>query len=210
MPISVLIADDQEVVRTGIKALLKDTDIKVIAEAADGAEAVKRTLKYSPDVVLLDIRMEGVDGLEALEQIHKKSPKTRVVMLSTYENPTFVARAIAMGADDYKLKNTDRVELVDCIRRAAKGKEPPENSIMNQIRETMEKRREGVDEDFPLTNRETQVLRHIALGLSNRDIGRALEISVETVKEHVQNILRKLKAADRTEAAVWAVKQGLL
>jgi DNA-binding NarL/FixJ family response regulator len=210
MPISVLIADDHEVVRTGLMALLKDTDIKIVAEANDGSEAVKRTLKVDPDVVLMDIRMKGVDGLEALEMIRKKSPKTGVVMLTTYENPTYVARSIAMGADEYMLKSTTKVDLVDCIRRVAKGKGRAEDSVLNRVQQTMEKRREDVEEDFPLTNRETQVLRHIALGLSNRDIGIALEISVETVKEHVQNILRKLQAADRTEAAVWAVKKGLL
>jgi DNA-binding NarL/FixJ family response regulator len=210
MPISVLIADDHEVFRTGLKSLLQNTDIKVVAEANDGTEAVKRTVKHSPDVVLMDIRMRGVDGLDALEAIRKKSPKTRVVMLSTYENPTYVARSIAMGADDYMLKSTTKANLVDCIRRVAKGKNQSEESILNRVRQTMDKRREGLDHDFPLTNRETQVLRHVALGLSNRDIGRALEISVETVKEHVQNILRKLQAADRTEAAVWAVKKGLI
>jgi DNA-binding NarL/FixJ family response regulator len=187
-----------------------NTDIEVIGEASDGDQAVEETLRCSPDVVLMDIRMGGTDGLEALERIREQSPATRVVILSTYDNPTYVARSVALGADDYVLKGTSRDQLVSSIHRVAEGQPPTSESILERVRQSMARRREGVGDDVPLTNRETQVLRHIALGLSNREIGRSLTISVETVKEHVQNILRKINASDRTQAAVWAVKKGLV
>jgi len=209
MTISVVVADDHEVVRKGLGRLLQGSDIDIVAEAADGEQAVKQTLKHSPDVVLMDIRM-ATDGLMALEAIREKSPHTRVVMLSTYDNPTYVARAVALGANDYVLKGLSRDELIAAIRRVASGEGPPSESILHRIKRTMVKRRDNLGEDFPLTSRETQVLRHLALGLSNREIGRSLGISVETVKEHVQNILRKIDATDRTQAAVWAIKEGLV
>ena len=210
MSISLLIVDDHAVVRTGLKSLLRGADIQIVGEASDGKEAVVQTLDKKPDVVLMDIRMENEDGLKALENIREQAPETRVVMLSTYDNPTYIARTVALGADDYVLKGSSRMDLIDSIRRAAQGRPISEKSPMGQARDSMAKRREGVGEDVPLTNRETQVLRHVALGLSNKEIGKSLKISVETVKEHVQNILRKINATDRTQAAVWAVKKNMV
>ncbi len=210
MSITVLVADDHQVVRTGLASLFEDSDIEIIAEAANGAEAVEQTKQCNPDVVLMDIRMPDSDGLAALEQIRKESPDLPIVMLSTYDNPTYVARSVALGATDYVLKDSGRSELVEAIRRAATGEAPSEDSILHRIKATMSRRRDRVNRDeIPLTNRELQVLRHVALGLSNREIGRSLGISIETVKEHVQNILRKIDASDRTQAAVWAIKKGL-
>lgn len=210
MAVSILIADDHEVVRSGLVNLLKDADVEIVAQATDGEEAVNKTLEHSPDVVLMDIRMQGTDGLQALERIREKSPETRVVMLSTYDNPTYVARSVALGANDYVLKGATRDELVASISRVANDQQPSNESLLSKVKDAMARRREGVGDDVPLTNRETQVLRHVALGLSNREIGRSLGISVETVKEHVQNILRKISVSDRTQAAVWAVKKGLV
>jgi DNA-binding NarL/FixJ family response regulator len=209
MTISVLVADDHEMVRSGLASLFSDTDIKIVAEAADGAEAVAKTMEFHPDVVLLDIRMPETDGLDALEKIREKSPDTRIVMLSTYDNPTYVARSVALGATDYVLKGSSRDEIVSAVTSAAAGTTPA-NGVMRQVKSAMTKRYDAANHDTPLTNREMQVLRHVALGLSNREIGTSLGISVETVKEHVQNILRKIDATDRTQAAVWAVKQGLV
>ena len=210
MVIKLLVADDHEVVRRGLHTLFKDTDVKIVAEAANGKEAVEQTLKHKPDVVLMDIRMPDVDGLDAIEKLRKKSPDTPVVILSTYDNPTYVARSVALGAFDYVLKGAPRKELIAAVSRAARRDQPTESSILQRIKVTLEKKREGVGEEMPLTERETQVLRHIALGLSNREIARSLEISVETVKEHVQNILRKIQCTDRTQAAVWAVRNELV
>jgi DNA-binding NarL/FixJ family response regulator len=166
--------------------------------------------KQKPDVLIMDIRMPELDGLDALEKIKVENPQARVVMLSAFENPTYVARAVALGACDYVLKGSSRQEILSVIKRAAAGEAAAPESLINRIRTSMTRRREGSDEDMPLTNRELQVLRHVALGLSNREIGKSLNISIETVKEHVQNILRKIDVADRTQAAVWAVKRGLV
>jgi DNA-binding NarL/FixJ family response regulator len=211
MAITVLVADDHEVVRTGLARLLEDSGITIVAEAENGEQAVEMTLKHNPDVILMDIRMPDSDGLAALEKIRKKKPEARIVMLSTYDNPTYVARSVALGAADYVLKDSSREDLISAITRAASGESPSEDSILHRVKDTMSRRRERVDRsEIPLTNRELQVLRHVALGLSNREIGRSLGISIETVKEHVQNILRKIDVADRTQAAVWAIKKGLV
>lgn len=211
MAITVLVADDHEVVRTGLARLLEDSDITIVGEAENGEQAVEQTLKHNPDVVLMDIRMPDSDGLAALETIKQQKPDVRIVMLSTYDNPTYVARSVALGASDYVLKDSSREDLIAAITRAASGESPSDDSIMHRIKDTMSRRRERVDRsEIPLTNRELQVLRHVALGLSNREIGTSLGISIETVKEHVQNILRKIEAADRTQAAVWAIKKGLV
>ncbi len=210
MSVTVLVADDHEVVRKGIVSLLSDSQIKVVGEAADGAEAVKQALEHKPDVVLLDIRMPDSDGLEALETIHRQLPETRVVVLSTYDNPTYVARAVALGASDYMLKGATRQELIATIIAAAEGKSPSTSGELHRVAGAMSRNGLNGAVETPLTSRETQVLRHVALGLSNKEIGRSLSISIETVKEHVQNILRKISVTDRTQAAVWAVRKGLV
>ena len=209
MSISVLIVDDHAIVRSGLRTMLADSEVQIVGEAQDGSEALTRTLELQPDVVLLDIRMQNTDGLAALEQIRESSPDTKVMVLSTYDNPTYVARSVALGATDYVLKGSSRDELLDRIRAVATDQAPTEGSILHTVKQTMGQRK-NLTSDFPLTNREIQVLKHIALGLSNREIGASLSISVETVKEHVQNILRKISAVDRTQAAVWAVKRGLV
>jgi DNA-binding NarL/FixJ family response regulator len=210
MKINLLVADDHPVVRQGVAVMLKGSDVQVVGEAANGNEAIEQAMKLRPDVVLLDIRMPDTDGLEALERILDRSPRTKVVMFTGHENPTYVARAVALGAAGFLTKSATKDEIVNAINRAHTGLPPEADSIMGRVRNTMARRRPTYDEDIPLTNREVQVLRHVALGLSNREIGRSLDISIETVKEHVQNILRKLEAGDRTEAAVWAVKKGLV
>jgi DNA-binding NarL/FixJ family response regulator len=210
MGIRVVVADDHEVVRRGLGCLFTDSEVNIVGEAANGEEAIEQTRQHKPDVVVLDIRMPGMDGLDTLEKIKTEIPETRVVMMSTYDNPTYVARAVALGASDYVLKGSSREQILTAITRAAAGEPAAPESMLYRIRGNMTRRREGNDAENPLTNRELQVLRHVALGLSNREIGRSLTISIETVKEHVQNILRKIDVADRTQAAVWAVKRGLV
>ena len=211
MSIRLIVADDHEVVRSGIGSLLEGSEVEIVGTAGTVTETVSLTGSVKPDVVLLDVRLGQEDGLTALEQIRTQAPEVAVVMMSTYDNPTYVARAIALGATDYILKDSSRVDVLEAIQRAAQKELPSESSILRRVQATMQKRKDRSDsKDVPLTNRELQVLRHIALGLSNREIGTSLNISVETVKEHVQNILRKLDSADRTAAAVWAVKTGLI
>jgi DNA-binding NarL/FixJ family response regulator len=210
MSIKLLICDDHEVIRTGLASLLAGTDIEIVGEAPNGKEAIKQAIKLKPDIVLLDIRMPDGDGISTLEKLRSKAPTCKVVMLSTYDNPTYVARAVALGATDYVLKGSSREDLVAVIRSAAAGESPCPAGELKRIAAAMKVKQVVDDDDVPLTQRETQVLRHVALGLSNKEIGRSLEISVETVKEHVQNILRKIAVTDRTQAAVWAVRKGLV
>lgn len=210
MSIKLLIADDHEVIRTGLASLLAGSNIEIVAQAANGKEAVNLAEQHRPDVILLDIRMPDGDGLATLEKLRAKVPETRVVMLSTYDNPTYIARAVALGASDYVLKGSSREDLITTIEAAAAGESPSRAGELRRVAGAMKIRQVIDDDDVPLTQRETQVLRHVALGLSNKEIGRSLEISVETVKEHVQNILRKIAVSDRTQAAVWAVRKGLV
>jgi DNA-binding NarL/FixJ family response regulator len=208
--IKLLVADDHEVVRHGVASLLNGSDIKIVAEAASGEEAMQMARKHRPQVVLLDIRMPQSDGLATLEQLRSEMPETKVVVLSTYDNPTYVARAVALGASDYVLKGSSRQDLITAITAAAKGESPSKAGELRRVAGAMATRQATGDDDVSLTNRETQVLRHMALGLSNKEIGRSLTISIETVKEHVQNILRKISVSDRTQAAVWAVRKGMV
>jgi DNA-binding NarL/FixJ family response regulator len=210
MSIRLLICDDHEVIRTGLASLLAGTDIQIIGEAANGKDALRLALKDKPDVILLDIRMPDGDGLSTLEKLRAKVPESKVVMLSTYDNPTYIARAVALGASDYVLKGSSREDLIATLVAAGAGESPSRCGELKKIAGAMKVRQVIDDDDVPLTQRETQVLRHVALGLSNKEIGKSLEISVETVKEHVQNILRKIAVSDRTQAAVWAVRKGLV
>jgi DNA-binding NarL/FixJ family response regulator len=193
-----------------LASLLAGTEIEIIGEASTGKESVEQAEKLKPDVVLLDIRMPDGDGLSTLEKLRAKVPDSAVVMLSTYDNPTYIARAVALGAADYVLKGSSRDAIVATITAAGRGESPSRSGELGRIAGAMKVRQVIDDDDVPLTQRETQVLRHVALGLSNKEIGRSLEISVETVKEHVQNILRKIAVSDRTQAAVWAVRKGLV
>jgi len=209
MTISILVADDHPMIQSGLDGLFSGTDIAVVAVASNAKDAVTETLVRQPDVVLLDVRMSEDSGLDALKEIKRLKPETPVVILSTYDNPTYVARAHALGACDYVTKGTRREDLVRAVKAAADGESPIEAGLLYSIAATLESKK-SAGEDLALTNRESQVLRHIALGLSNREIANSLQISIETVKEHVQNILRKIRVSDRTQAAVWAVRRNLV
>ena len=208
MPIRLMICDDHEVLRTGLASLLAGTDIKIVAEAVTGKDALKVAQKEKPDIILLDVRMPDGDGMATLEKLRQKVPESKVIMFSIHDNPTYIARAVAWGASDYLLKGSSRNAIIATIKACAAGESPSPNGELKKIAATM-KVKQAFD-DVPLTPRESQVLRHVALGLSNMEIGKSLEISVETIKEHVQNILRKLAFSDRTQAAVFAVRKGLV
>jgi len=210
MSIKLLIADDHEVVRQGLKALFFGTEVKVIGEAATGDAAVKAALKLEPDVVMLDIRMPGGDGLTALGRIKLEAPNLPVIMLSTYDNPTYVARAVALGASGYLLKGATRDEMLKAIRDAKAGENGWTREELRRVTGALATPRLAADIEVPLTQRESEVLRQLAFGLTNKEIAQALHISYETVKEHVQHILRKIGVSDRTQAAVWAVRKGLV
>jgi DNA-binding NarL/FixJ family response regulator len=210
MSIKLLIADDHEVVRTGIVSLVRETEIEVAAQAKSGNEAVALLTTIQPDVVLLDVRMPDGDGLAALARIKQGHPDLPVLMLSTYDNPTYVARAVALGASGYVLKGATRDELLAAIRTAAAGDSVWSREDLRRVTGALAAPRLGDDMEVPLTKRESEVLRQMALGLTNKEIAQTLGISYETVKEHVQHILRKIGVSDRTQAAVWAVRRGLV
>ena len=210
MTVRLLIADDHAVVRAGLKSLLGDVrDVDIVADAADGEEAVRLARRHRPDVVLLDVRMPGADGLSVLGQLRTELPSIAVIMFSSYDNPTYIARAVALGAAGYLVKNASREEIIAGIRRAAAGEALWSREGLRRVTGALSTPRAAPELDAPLTKRESEVLKQLALGLSNKEIAQALEISYETVKEHVQHILRKLAVADRTQAAVWAVRKGL-
>lgn len=209
MTIRLLIADDHEVVRSGLKTLLSGSEINVVAEAASGNEALRMAKESQPDVMLLDIRMPDGDGLSALQQIKQEHPALPVLMLSTYDNPTYVSRAVTLGASGYILKGSGREKLIQSIRAAAEGEATWTREEMRRMTGAMAAPRAAGDLEAALTQRETEVLTHLAHGLTNKQIAERLGISYETVKEHVQHILRKIGVADRTQAAVWAVRSGL-
>jgi DNA-binding NarL/FixJ family response regulator len=207
--IRLLIADDHEMLRCGVKAMLAGTEIKVIGEVATGQAAVKYALEHEVDVVLLDVRMPDGDGLTALGRIRLDKPDLPIVMLSAFDNHACVARAVAQGASGFLLKGCTRDELVNAITKAATGESGFTRDELRRVTGALATPRMTADIDVPLTQREGEVLRQMASGLTNKDIAKALHISYETVKEHVQHILRKIGLTDRTQAAVWAVRKGL-
>jgi len=210
MSIKILIVDDHEVVRCGLKAVLANSDIKIIAEATSGDQAVALAKKREPDVVLMDIRMPGGDGLTALGRIKLDQPELPILIFSSYDNPTYVARAVALGAAGYVLKSEPKEKLLDKIKMAADGESTWTRDELRRVTGALATPRLASDVEVPLTKRESEVLRQLALGLTNKEIALALKISYETVKEHVQHILRKVGVSDRTQAAVWAVRKGLV
>ena len=207
--IRVLVADDHEIVRRGLKSVFKDSEICIVGEATDAAEAVTLAVTQRPDVVTLDVRLGAGDGLDAIKAIREANPDTRIVMLSSFDSPTYIARAVSAGASDYVLKTASRQAIVEAVTNAARNTPPARSGEFRRIASSMANKTVPDDIDVPLTPRETQVLRLVAMGLSNQEIADSLGISIETVKEHVQNLLRKLSLGDRTQAAVWAIRHGI-
>jgi len=211
MSIRVLLADDHQVVRDGLKCVLaQEKDIEVVAEARTGAEAVDMAKRHRPGVVVMDIRMPKMDGLTALGRIKIEQPNMPILMFSGFDNPTYVARAVALGASGYLLKSLANGEIATAVRRCAGGDYLWTRDELRKVTGALSTPRINADVEVPLTHRESEVLRQLAHGLTNKEIAGALKISYETVKEHVQHILRKVGVADRTQAAVWAVRKGLV
>jgi len=210
MTIRLLIADDHEVVRCGLKTVFQGTDIEVVGEACTGDETVQLVEQIKPDVVLLDVRIPDGDGLKTLGRIKLDHPELPVLIFSAYDNPTYVARAVALGAVGYLLKGIGSETLVDAIKRVAAGEDAWTREELRRVTGALATPRLAADVEVPLTQRESEVLRQLALGLTNKEIAQSLSISYETVKEHVQHILRKIGVSDRTQAAVWAVRKNLV
>ena len=208
--IRLLIADDHEVVRCGLKGLLAGSEVQIVAEVTSGKAAIDYAIGHDVDVALLDIRMPDGDGLTALGRIKLEKPDLPILMISAFDNPTYIARAVAMGANGYLLKGCTREELLAAIKTAAAGENAWTREELRRVTGALATPRLTADVEVPLTQRESEVLRQLAYGLTNKDIATTLHISYETVKEHVQHILRKIGVSDRTQAAVWAVRRELV
>lgn len=210
MSIRVVVADDHEIIREGLIALLSGTDVEVIGLASDGESAVQMVMERSPDVLLLDVRMPGVDGLDALARIKGEQPDQIVLMMSSYDNPGYAARAVSLGASGYLLKDAPRDEFLSAVRRVAIGQDLWSREKLRRVSSSIATMGDGNQGDVTLTKRERDVLLLLANGQTNRQIAEQLSISAETVKEHVKHLLTKIGVADRTQAAVWAVRHGML
>jgi NarL family two-component system response regulator LiaR len=209
-PIRVLIVDDHVIVRKGIRALLAaKRDIQVVGEAGDGAEAVAQAAALNPDVILMDLVMPKVDGIQATREILTKAPGTRVLVLTSFAGDEQVFPAIKAGALGYLLKDSGPQDLVQAIRQVYRGEPSLEPSIARKVlSELSSPPRKPLTSD-PLTARELDVLRLIAQGRSNKEIAAQLAIAEETVHSHVSNILSKLHLASRTQAALYALREGI-
>lgn len=208
--ITVLIADDHPVVRQGLTAFLAlQPDIDLVGEAVDGADAVEKALALVPDVVLMDLAMPRIDGIEAIRRIRAHTPATKIIVLTSFSDEARLLAAVKAGAAGYLLKDTDPSDIVKGIRLVSSGdaliSPAAAATLMQEIAEGSP--RDVVD---GLTEREVEVLRLIAGGLSNREIADELVLSEKTVKTHVSNILAKLHLTDRTQAALYAVKKRLV
>jgi DNA-binding NarL/FixJ family response regulator len=205
MTVRVLVVDDQRLVREGIASLLGiQPGISVVGMAADGKEAVEQALALTPDVVLMDVRMPGMDGVEAVAVLRRQAPGCRVVMLTTFDDEEYVVQALRAGAAGYLLKDLPAAELAEAVRLAHAGVTQLDDAAARHVTAALSTHREG------LTGRETEVLRLVASGATNREIAARLFLSEGTVKNHVSRILGRLGLRDRTQAAIYARDHGLL
>ena len=206
-PITVLLVDDHAVVRKGVRGYLEtQPDLQVIGEASSGEEAVTLAQDLIPDVIVMDLLMPGMDGVEATARIHRITPNTRIIVLTSFHDDTHIFPAIKAGAFSYLLKDVAPDQLVEAIRAAARG----EPTLHPKVAARLLQESRAPHTATELTPRETDVLKLIAEGLSNADIAARLVLSEKTVKGHVSNILSKLHLTDRTQAAVYAWREGVV
>lgn len=211
-PITILITDDHAIVRQGVRAFLDaQPDLRVVAEAESGEQAVARAAEHVPDVALMDLLMTGMDGVEATRRVRQASPRTQVVVLTSYHDDEHIFPALRAGAISYLLKSVRMEELAEAVRRAARGEASLHPRVATRVLQELHGARRAAPVGLAeLTERELEILKLIANGLSNADIAAQLVISENTVKGYVSNILSKLHLADRTQAAVLAWREGVV
>jgi DNA-binding NarL/FixJ family response regulator len=213
--IRVMIVDDHPMVRAGLHSMLTAPDIHIVGEAGSGQEAIGKIPRLLPDVTLMDVRMSDMDGIAALQAIKAARLATRVIIVTTYKNTTYLIQSLAAGADGFVLKDISREDLLANVRAVAAGESRVDQgflqSVLRQLNES-EQAQQAVspDIDDPLTPREVDVLQLLVEGLTNQAIAQVLGLSAGTVKSYVQTILRKLDVSDRTQAAVKAIRAGLV
>jgi len=202
-PIRVFSVDDQPLIREGIAALVnEEPDMRMIAQASSGCEAIQEFRQHRPDVTLMDVRLPDISGIEAMIAIHREFPDARIVMLTTFGGDREIRDALVAGAHGYILKDIPPEELAGVIRRVHDGKKQIPADVAARLAEHMS--------DEPLSERELTVLERVAEGRRNREIAALLNISEETVKGHVKHIMEKLDAHDRTQAVAIAVRRGII
>lgn len=216
----VLIADDHKLAREGLRDLLSDfPDIRVIGEASNGREAIQLCSRLRPSLVLMDVRMPEMDGLAATRELKRREPGTSVLMLTMHDNPDYLLEALKAGAAGYVLKDAAEDEVVGAIRQVRGGESPLDPKLAARLLRRLAqegrslddvRKSNGASHIEQLTNRELEVLGLLRLGMTNRQIAEKLFISVGTVKNHVEHIIAKLRASDRTQAVVLALEMGIL
>ena len=205
--IRVVIADDHKVVRAGLEQLLSGgDDIEIVAAASDGQQAVDLSLEHEPDVVLMDLNMPVLDGIEATRRIRRTRPDARIVVLTSFSDRERILDALDAGAIGYLLKDAEPEDLIQGIKAAARGESPLAPKAAGAVLQARVAQRPA-DE---LSAREREILVLVGLGLANKQIARRLQISEKTVKVHLTNVFRRIGVDDRTQAALWAERQGLL
>jgi len=208
MSLGVLIADPSPLIRAGLRRMLEGTPLHVAAEADDGRQAIESADRVHPQLVLIEARMPTADSFQALSALGLARPAPYAVVFTAHDSPTYMAAALAMRASAYVLKSAGRGELIDTLLRAAEGEDCWTTSQRRRVRSALDFPRRRRDPDGLLTAREHDVLSCLVDGQTNKRLAESLEISSETAKEHVQNVLRKLWLADRTQAALWALRNG--
>lgn len=209
MSLSLLIVDDHELVHFGLRSMLAGSPITFMASAFSKREAIEAIQRDRIDVVLLDVRLPDEDGFAILAAIKSCAPDLAVVMYSAFEYPSFMARAATSGASGFVWKGECRARLLEVLIAAARGVGVWTKEELRKASNTVATMAHRTH-DLPLTQRETEILKLLSSGKTNKRIASQLDISYETVKEHVQNILKKIGVSDRTQAAIWAVRQGLV
>ncbi len=212
--ITLIIADDHPMVRDGLRSMLNAPRLRIVGEAANGVEAVGMVLEIKPTVILMDIRMPEKDGIQALEAIKQAQSSTRVIMLTTYRSTTYLLRSLSAGAAGFVLKDISREELLAAIYAVASGESKVDSQFLQSVLRTLENdpgnQQTPTETIEPLTAREKDILRLMVEGLTNQAIGEALNLSPGTVKGYAHTILQKLGTNDRTQAAVKAIRLGLI
>lgn len=211
MKTRLMIVDDHEVVRMGLRAALEiEADFTVVAEAGSGKEAIDKARAHQPDIVLMDVRMDGMDGIEACREIRNELAETKVLMLTSYAEEETVVAAVMAGAAGYVLKNVARARLLEALRSVARGESLLDSKVTKGVLEKLVAGKSQKDTDDDLTPREKEVLTLIAEGATNKEIAAKLVVSENTARNHVSHILGKLGFSRRSEAAAYAVKKGLV
>ncbi len=209
--IRILIVDDHPVVREGIGSMLKkEPDFKVVGEASNGLEAVEKAREFTPDVVLMDLRMPEMDGVEAISKIKGEKPEVKFIILTTYSDDEYIFKGIAAGARAYLLKDAPRDELFKAIRMVSRGESLIQPVVASRVLDKLAELSRKTPAGETLSDREIEVLRLMAGGESNKDIADKLSITQSTVKTHITSIFQKLNVTTRTEAVTNALKKGII